>query len=90
MREIRQSGSEGGARFNPSFLPLSIRCAPRAPISILPRPCPSVTSVVKFPPHPTFTSKLTADFRYFTDEREDSEVQGKNNVTFSFFPRIYG
>jgi hypothetical protein len=23
MREIRQSGSEGGARFNPSFLPLS-------------------------------------------------------------------
>ena len=22
MREIRQSGSEGGARFNPSFLPL--------------------------------------------------------------------
>jgi hypothetical protein len=24
MREIRQSGSEGGARFNPSFLPLSI------------------------------------------------------------------
>ena len=24
MREIRQSGSEGGARFNPSFLPLSL------------------------------------------------------------------
>jgi hypothetical protein len=24
MREIRQSGSEGGARFNPSFLSLSI------------------------------------------------------------------
>jgi hypothetical protein len=24
MREIRQSGSEGGARFNPSFLPLSV------------------------------------------------------------------
>ena len=31
MREIRQSGSEGGARFNPLSLPLSPRtreCAP--------------------------------------------------------------
>jgi hypothetical protein len=24
MREIRKSGSEGGVRFNPSFLPLSV------------------------------------------------------------------
>lgn len=24
MREIRKSGSEGGVRFNPSFLPLSL------------------------------------------------------------------
>ena len=24
MRETRPSGSEGGARFNPSFLPLSV------------------------------------------------------------------
>ena len=31
MREIRQSGSEGGARFNPSFLPLS-------PVRLLPPP----------------------------------------------------
>ena len=28
MREIRQSGSEGGARFNPLSLPLSIAAKP--------------------------------------------------------------
>src|ERR1035438_9331903 len=34
MREIRQSGSEGGARFNPSSLPLSVVRA-RPPLRLL-------------------------------------------------------
>src|SRR5205085_70505 len=35
MREICQSGSEGGARFNPSFLPLSMAERRLQPASLL-------------------------------------------------------
>src|ERR1039458_9943545 len=51
MREIRQSGSEGGARFNPLSLPLSA-------VAALPR-CASCASALNFP-RPTIRPRRAA------------------------------